>query len=353
MELLRLLSDLPGVSGNESPVLECVRREFAKLTDDVQTDNLGNVLGIWRAGGAGGRRPHRVMIAAHVDEIGMMVRLVDGNGFIRFNPVGGLDPRVLVAQPVIIHGKEDVRGVIAPDSRWLFGEGDKSRTPDMPELFIDVGRPAGDVKRLVRRGDFISLAQPFYELNDQVVVGRNFDNRVGVYIMIEALRRLKKPAADVFAVGTVQEEVGLRGATVAAYAIAPDVGIALDGSLTWDVPGAAEENRHCSMGKGVGIYVMDRNTISNRRIVDLMIGLCEENDIPYQINLGGGTDAAAMQRARGGAYACTIGPPVRYMHSVVQMCDRDDIEATVRLLAAFLECEALPEALPVKKFVID
>lgn len=350
---MRLLSDLPGVSGNESPVLECVRQEFEKLTDEVQTDHLGNVLGIRRSSAGRSGRPHRVMVAAHVDEIGMMVRHVDANGFVKFNPVGGLDPRVLIAQQVIIHGSEEVRGIIAPDSRWLFGEGDKSRTPDIPELFIDVGRPASEVKRLVRRGDFISLAQPFYELNDQVVVSRNFDNRVGVYIMIEAMRRLKRPVADVFAVGTVQEEVGLRGATVAAYAIEPDIGIALDGSLTWDVPGAAEENRHCSMGKGVGIYVMDRNTISDRRIVDLMIGLCEQNDIPYQLNLGGGTDAAAMQRARGGAYACTIGPPVRYMHSVVQMCDRGDIEATVRLLTAFLESEEMIASLPVKRFVVD
>jgi endoglucanase len=186
-------------------------------------------------------------------------------------------------------------------------------------------------------GDVISLAQRFEALNDQVVLGRNFDDRVGVYAMLEAIKRVGDCQVDVYAVSTVQEEVGLRGVPTAAYVIEPDVGIALDGSLASDVPYADEQDRHCTMGAGTGIYLIDNRTISDRRLVRFLVQLAKEHGIRYQMNLGGGTDASIIQRNRTGARVCTIGAPTRYMHSTAQLCSKDDIESTIELLVAFLE----------------
>jgi endoglucanase len=150
------------------------------------------------------------------------------------------------------------------------------------------------------------------------------------------MKRIKECQVDVYAVATVQEEVGLRGAPTAAFAIEPDVGIALDGSLASDVPYAKEEERHCIMGAGTGIYVMDRLTISDRKLVRFLLQLAQKKGIRTQINLGGGTDASVIQRHRTGARVCTIGAPTRYMHSTVQLCNKEDIESTIELLVAFL-----------------
>jgi len=193
-------------------------------------------------------------------------------------------------------------------------------------------------------GDVVTFAPGVELLNEKVYVGRNFDDRIGTYCLLEAMRRVGDTAVDVYAVSSVQEEVGLRGMRPAAYAIEPDVGIAIDGSLTWG-PYAGEHECTCTLGKGTGIYIMDRLTIGDRRLVRFLFDLCERLQIPCQKNVGGGTDAAAIQQSRAGALSTTIGAPVRYMHSTVQLCHADDIEATVELLAKFLEHahELLPD----------
>jgi endoglucanase len=338
MELLRALSDAPGVSGFEDRVQEIVAAELATICDEGWTDRIGNVIGLKRAVGVPeGRVPLKVMIAAHVDEIGFMVKHIDREGFVRFMPIGGFDPRTLIAQRVIIHGEVEVKGVIAPQPNWILREQDRNSVLDAGELVIDVGLSRPEIARVVTVGDVISLAQPFEELNDEVVVGRNFDDRVGVYVMLEAMKRMCDSQADIYAVATVQEEVGLRGVPTAAYAIEPDIGIAIDGSLASDVPYAQAHDKHCTMGAGTGIYVMDKRTISDRRLVRFLVRLAEEHGIEYQMNLGGGTDAAIIQRHKTGARVCTIGAPTRYMHTTAQMCSKRDIENTIRLLVAFME----------------
>lgn len=338
MELLRRLSNTPGVSGFEEQVQQIVVAELQGVCDEVRTDRIGNVIGLKRATGVSeGVVPLKVMIAAHVDEIGFAVSHIDGEGFIRFVPIGGFDPRTLVAQRVIIHGERDVKGVIAPQPNWILREEDKRRVLDTGELVIDAGLSREEITRFVGIGDAISLAQPFEALNDDVLIGRNFDDRVGVYVMLEAMKRIGDCRVDIYAVATVQEEVGLRGVPTAAYAIDPDIGIAIDGSLASDVPYAKEHERHCVMGGGTGIYVMDSRTISDRSLVRFLVRLAESNDIRHQMNLGGGTDAAIIQRHRTGARVCTIGAPTRYMHSTAQLCHKRDIEDTIRLLATFLE----------------
>jgi putative aminopeptidase FrvX len=339
MDLLRVLSDIPGVSGFEERVREIVIAELEPVCDEVRVDRIGNVIGIKRATviAEGAVPPMKVMVAAHMDEIGFMVKHIDREGFVRFMPIGGFDPRTLIAQRVIIHGERDVKGVIAPQPNWILRAGDQAKALDIRDLVIDAGLSSEEMTGMVSIGDVISLAQPFEELNDKVVIGRNFDDRVGVYAMIEAMKRVDDCSVDIYAVATVQEEVGLRGVPTAAYAIDPDIGIAIDGSLASDVPYAKEEDRHCVMGAGTGIYIMDSRTISDRKLVRFLVRLAEENGIMVQMNLGGGTDASIIQRHKTGARVCTIGAPTRYMHSTAQICSKEDIESTAQLLAVFLE----------------
>lgn len=167
-------------------------------------------------------------------------------------------------------------------------------------------------------------------------MGRNFDDRIGTYCLLDAMENLGPTAVDVYAVSSVQEEMGVRGMPMAAYAIEPDVGLALDGSVTW----GAHIPKHdyiCAMGEGTGIYLIDNLTIGDRRLIKFLFDLCEQHGIAYQRNIGGGTDASAIQRTKEGALSTTVGAPVRYMHSTVQLCHEDDIEATVSLLKVFLE----------------
>jgi endoglucanase len=332
-DLLARIVNTPGIPGCEDAVQEVVAAEMRAVCDDVWRDRLGNVIGLKKAGrAAGAGRTPRVALAAHVDEIGAVVKHIDGDGYIRFQRVGGLYSQTLQSQMVIVHGREPLKGVIAPD--FNLHEGDKIPSPD--DLLIDLGLPKETVDELVQLGDPITFAQELVQLNDQVVMGRNFDDRMGTYCLIEAARRTGDAQVDAYFVSTVQEEVGVRGMPVAAFAIEPDLGLAIDGSLVR----AAHVKPHtvtCDMGKGTGIYLMDNLTIGDRRLVRFLFDLCERESIPFQRNIGGGTDASAIQRARLGALATTVGAPVRYMHSTVQLCHLDDIEATIRLLVAFIE----------------
>ena len=303
---------------------------------------MGNVIALRKATQppADGKRPLRAVLAAHVDEVGMMVKHMDDNGFIRFQPMGGLNPQVVVSQRVVIHGRKPVGGVVVPDSR----PDSKDKVTPLNEAFIDTGLPKDTLCKLVDVGDIITFAPGVELLNEKVYVGRNFDDRIGTYCLLEAMRRVGTTAVDAYAVSSVQEEVGVRGMRTAAYAIEPDIGLAIDGSLTWG-PYAKEHQKNCALGKGTGIYIMDGLTIGHRRLVRFLFDLCERFEIPFQKNIGGGTDASAIQQSRAGALSTTVGAPVRYMHSTVQLCHADDIEATVALLAAFLEHahELLPD----------
>jgi len=291
---------------------------------------MGNIIGLRRATGppGDGKPPLRVVLAAHADEIGMMVKYIDGDGLIRFQRIGGLEAPVLVSQHVMIHGREAVRGVIAP------GRG--GDVPKAEDLVIDLGLTADEVRERVEVGDIVTLGQEFVVLNESIYAGRNFDDRIGLYCLLEAMRRLGPAAVDAYAVSTVQEEVGVRGMPTAAFAIEPHLGLAIDGSLAWGA-GFARHEHLCGLGEGTGIYLIDNLTVGDPRLVRFLFDLCEREGIRCQRNIGGGTDASAIQRARGGAVTTTIGAPVRYMHSTVQLCHRDDVEATIALLRAFLE----------------
>lgn len=329
-ELLIQVSNTPGIPGYEDDIQEVAQEFLHNVCDDVSRDRVGNVIGLKKATHppANADRPLRVILAAHADEVGMMVKHIDNDGFIRFQAVGGLNPQVLVSQVVIIHGRKKINGVIVPKRN--------GPPPALEEMLIDVGLSKEAACQSIQVGDIITFAQELIELNDKVFMGRNFDNRIGTYCLLDTMAQLGDTAVDVYAVSTVQEEVGVRGMPMAAYAIEPDIGLAIDGSVTW----GAHIPKHdflCALGEGTGIYIMDRLTIGDRRLVQFLFDLCEQNDIAYQRNIGGGTDASAIQRTKSGALSTTVGAPVRYMHSTVQLCHEDDIEATVALLKTFLE----------------
>ncbi len=343
MELLQRLCDAPGVSGFEEAAQAIAFEELATCSDEIWRDRLGNVIAVKRAPNRSGRVP-KVVYAAHVDEIGLMVTNIDPEGFVRFRAIGGFDPRTLVSQRVIVHGTRNglhtLKGVIPPQSGWLGSEADRERVFPIEELYIDLARPGHDVLERVHVGDVVTLAATFDRLNDEVVMGRNFDDRIGVYSLIEAMKRIEDPPVDVYAVSSVQEEVGVRGMPVAATAIEADIGVAIDGSLPSDTPYAKSHQRQCLLGHGTGIYLIDNRTIGSPALIRALIDVSEREGIPYQRNIGGGTDASEIQRTGLGALSTTIGAPTRYMHSTVQLCHLTDIEATTALLAAFPQVAA-------------
>jgi endoglucanase len=329
-ELLTRVSNAAGISGFEDEVQQIATEVLTSCCDEVSTDRLGNVIGLRRAGRTGAEAPRRVVLAAHADEIGMMVKGITPEGFVSFAPVGGLHVASTMGQRVVVHGRERIGGVVVPDVP------PKNEYRPLAEMLIDVGLPREEIVALVDVGDPVTFAEECVQLNDRVFVGRNFDDRVGTYCLLQAMLELGEVAVDAYAVSTVQEEVGVRGAGAAAYAIEPDIGVAIDGSLC---RGAYEElrNHTCELGAGTGIYLMDNLTIGDRRLNTFLFELCDRYGIAFQKNVGGGTDASALQRTKRGALATTVGAPVRYMHSTVQLCHADDVDATVALLKTFLE----------------
>jgi putative aminopeptidase FrvX len=333
---MKRLCETPGIPSREDRVREVVISELRPLVDEVRVDVFGNVVG--RKKGSGGPR---VMIAAHMDEIGFLVKHIDDNGFLRLHPVGGFDPRVLVAQRVIVHGTkgDELRGVVQPAAKPIhLLDPSEIKPVKLEDLFVDVGLPAEKVKEAVEIGDMVTLDRTVEEAGD-CVIGKALDDRAGVYIMIEALRAMKGGTAEILAVATTQEEVGLRGARTSAYELEPEIAVALDVTLAGDIPGMPTEQAVSRLGKGAAIKLMDSSHISHPKLVRHFRDLAERHQIPYQLELlpRGGTDAGAMQQSRAGVPAITLSLPTRYVHTVNEMAHRDDLDACVSLLARFLE----------------
>ena len=334
--LLKRLSETPGPSGREEQLRKLVIEELTPLVDDIKVDALGNVIATKK--GSGNRT---VMLAAHMDEIGFMARYVDERGFVRIQPLGGFDPRVLVAQRAILHtaSGEKLRGVLTPASKPVHMLADeKPGIPKLEEFYIDFGLPAEQVREKVTLGDPITMDRPLEQVGD-CVIGKAMDDRAGVFTLIEGMRRLGKHKATIVAVATVQEEVGLRGATTSAYQVEPDVSIALDVTLAMDTPGMPETDAVTRLGAGTAIKVFDSSFIPNYKLVRHLREVAEKHNIPHQMEVlpRGGTDAGAMQRTRAGSAAITLSIPTRYIHTVNEMVNLHDLDAGVTLLARYLE----------------
>jgi tetrahedral aminopeptidase len=340
MEFLKLLTETPGVPGREELVRALIERESQGLFDQTRVDTLGNLICTKKADRlTPGRTPQRVMIAAHMDQIGFYVRHVDDKGFIRVHNVGGFDTRNLHANRVLVQGRKDLPGVMNPAGKpiHIATDEDRKKIYQVSEFIVDVGLPGKKVKELVRVGDPVTLVREFAAIGD-FVSGQAMDNRAAVWAAVRALQRVKKTRYDIVVVFTVQEEVGLRGAGPATFGLEPDIAIALDTTLACDTPGVPEDQAVTHAGAGVGIKVMDGASISDRSLVDSFVALARGKKIPFQLELlpMGGTDAGAMQRSRGGYKTITLSIPTRYIHTVTEMVHRNDLRATRDLLAAWL-----------------
>lgn len=329
---LENICQTPGAPGYEQPIRELILNEIEGLVDRVELDNMGNIYGIVE-----GEGDKRVMVGAHMDEIGFIVTHIDDNGFIRFHTLGGFDPKTLTAQRVIIHGKEDVIGVMAAKPIHVMTPEERNKNPKTTDYFIDTGRSKEEVESLIEIGNPITRQRSFIEMGD-CVNGKSLDNRLAVFILIETLRNLKekKLPYDLYAVFTVQEEVGIRGANVAAMRVKPDFGFGLDTTVAYDLPGASAHEKITSLGKGAAIKIMDASTICDYRMVNFMKLTANKHSITWQpeILTAGGTDTAGIQRmTAGGSIAGAISIPTRHLHQVIEMANKTDIQSCIDLLS--------------------
>ena len=340
VSLLSRICEAPGAPGYEKAIRELVLREVAGLGDEVSTDPMGNVTVLKK----GRSSAKRVMAAAHMDEIGFMVTHVDDKGFVRFQPLGGFDPKTLTSQRVIIHGRKDVMGVMGSKPIHIMQPDERNKVAQIRDYFIDTGMTKKQLEKLVDVGDPVTRFSPLVEMGNCVNV-KSLDNRVSVFLLVETLRLLKKtrrkPAYDFHAVFTVQEEVGLRGAQVAALACRPDFSFGLDTTIAYDVPGSTPQEQCTALGKGAAIKLMDSSVICDYRMVAYMKEVAGRNNIAWQpeILAAGGTDTASLQRMTpGGSIAGAVSIPTRHIHQTIEMSDKGDIDAGIRLLAACV-CE--------------
>ncbi|MEO0468712.1 MAG: M42 family metallopeptidase [Bacteroidota bacterium] len=333
LELLRNLCLTPGAPGGEEPIRQLVLREIESLVDDIQVDHMGNVIALKK-----GKESRKVMAAAHMDEISFIITHIDKEGFARFHTLGGFDPKTLTAQRVIVHGKKDLLGVMGSKPIHIMTPEDRNKAPRIQDYFIDFGMSGEEVMKHISVGDKVTRERDLVEIGETVCT-KSLDNRVSVYILIEALRQMKTPAYDFYAVFTVQEEIGLRGATTSAHYINPEFGFGLDTTIANDLPTAQEHEKITKLGAGAAVKIMDSSVVADSRMVRFMESVAEKHGIDTQreILTAGGTDTGALQRAADGAIAGCISIPTRHIHSVVEMCHKGDIEKCVDLLARCVE----------------
>lgn len=341
LELLKRLTAAPGISGREEQVRALVLEELRPLVDEISVDTLGNVIGVKR--GAGNAR---IMLAAHMDEIGFLVKHIDDQGYLRVQPVGGHDAGVLVAQRVFVHTETHgaLRGVLTPARKPIHLQKDHAEgAPVLNDLFVDLGMAADQVKAQIEIGDFVTMDRTLEVVGD-CIISKALDDRSGIFVMLEAMRRLRHHDATIYVVATVQEEVGCRGAVTAANRIAPDVTIALDTTLAIELPGTGGHEAVTHLGQGVAIKVMDGGHIAHPKVMRHLRDLARRQEIPFQMEVlpGGTTDASAIQKVHEGVFAATLSLPSRYVHTVNEMVHLDDIQADIDLLIAYLG-EVKPE----------
>jgi endoglucanase len=338
VETLEKLSNACGVTGREEEVREQMSKFLKPYVDEVKEDNLGNVIGIKE----GKKNAPKVMLAAHMDEIGLLVKTISKEGFLQFMKLGGIDDRVLLAQKVMVYTeKGPLHGIIGSKPPHIQKEDERKRVIPYDELFVDVGAASSEEaqKMGVKIGDPIEFDIRFAKISKNIVIGKAFDDRAGCAIMIETLKRLEKTDCTVYAVGTVQEEVGCRGATTSAFGLCPDIGIALDVTVAGDTPGVKEIDAPIKLGKGPSLTIADSLLITHPKVLRLLVDTAEENKIPYQLEAGlpGGTDAGRISLTREGVPSGTISLPARYIHSPTSLISLADAENVVKLAIATIQ----------------
>lgn len=335
IKLLAEICEAAGAPGHEQRIREIVTREVSPLVDEIKTDNMGNVIAIKK-----GKQSKKVMIGAHMDEIGFIVTHIDENGFVFFHTLGGFDPKTLTAQRVIIHGKEDVMGVMGSKPIHLMSAADRAKVPTIKDYFIDTGRCKSELEKIISVGDPVTRERGLIEMGDCINC-KSLDNRVSVFILIEMFREMKKkPTYDVYGVFTVQEEIGIRGANVSAMDINPDFGFGLDTTIAFDTPGSTKKEQVSALGEGACIKVMDSATVCDYRMVNYMKELAKKKKLKTQLEIlpAGGTDTAGIQRMNpGGSIAGAVSIPTRHIHQVIEMVHKEDVRGAIDLLRHSVE----------------
>jgi putative aminopeptidase FrvX len=338
--LLEKLSNAHGISGYEGSVREIIEKEVKSCVDEIKTDNFGNLITVKK-----GKAPS-VMIAAHMDEIGLMVKYIDDEGFIRFAKVGGWFDQTLVNQRVVLHTKKGlITGVIGSKPTHVMKTEDRKKAIEAKDMFIDVGASSKDeaTKMGVEPGVTVSLDQRLASLTNDRVTGKAFDDRAGGAVLITAMQQVAgMKLSSVFGVFTVQEEVGLKGARTSAFGLNPDVGIAIDTCITGDHPGIKKTDSAIEIGKGPSLTVMDaggRGVITHHRVLEWLRETAKAEGIPYQMEVteSGTTDASAISLTREGIPSGVISVATRYIHTPVEVLSLKDLAQTVDLVVAAIK----------------
>ena len=335
---LEKLSNACGVTGRENQVTDIIIQLLKSLVDEIQVDKLENVIAIKK----GKQNSPKIMLAAHMDEVGLMVKTITKDGFIQFTKMGGIDDRILPAQKVIIYTKKGIYpGIIGSKPPHIQKQEERKKIITYTDLFIDIGAESKDdaANLGVAIGDPIAFDVKYTNLGKDVAIGKAFDNRAGCITMVETLKLLKQTDCTVCAVGTVQEEVGLRGAATAAFGVDPDLALVLDVTIAGDVPGVKEFDTGVKMGKGPVLTISDSGLITHPKVLRWLLDTAEEEKIPSQLESGllGSTDAARISITRQGIPCGTVSIPARYIHSPVGMVSLKDIENSAKLTAAAIQ----------------
>ena len=340
LELLRRLTEAHGIPGQEDLIREIVREELKGICD-FEVDRIGNLHCVRRATTKSKGKTKKLMIAAHMDEIGFMVRFIDDKGFLRIQPLGGWDPNQMASQRVFVHTKGGMLNGVLMASRkpkHMLTPEEAARPLAVENFFVDIGFSSEQAKKQVRLGDMVTMNRTLQTMGD-LVTCKAMDNRIAVYVMIEAMRKAKKHAVDVYGIATVQEEIGLRGAAASGAAIAPDICVAIDITLANDIPGLADQDQITRLGEGTAIKIMDSSLICHPKVVEHFRSLAEKHKIKYQMEVlpMGGTDAGGVQRLHGGIPSFTLSIPTRYVHTVNETVHSGDLDASVNLMAKYIE----------------
>jgi putative aminopeptidase FrvX len=335
LPLLQKLTEAHGVPGQEDAIREIVRAELKDICE-ISVDCMGNMHCVRNRGGG-----KKLMLAAHMDEIGFIVKFIDDKGFLRIQPLGGWDPRQMASQRVFVHTEDGpLNGTLMSSQKpkHMLTAEEASKAPVIDNYFVDCGLSGDKAKKKVALGDMVTMNRTLQTMGD-LITCKCMDDRVAVYVMIEAVKAAKKLDVELHAIATVQEEIGLRGAAASGSAIAPDICVAIDITLANDIPGIPEQDYITKLGEGAAIKVLDSSLICHPKVVKHFKDLAEKNKIKYQIEVlpMGGTDAGAVQRLHGGVPSFTLSIPTRYVHTVNETVHRDDVDACVKLLTKYIE----------------
>jgi endoglucanase len=341
LTMLKDLTDAKGIPGNEREPRDVMKRYIEKYSDEVTTDGLGSLI----AKKIGDVSGPKIMVAGHLDEVGFMITQIDDKGFLRFQTVGGWWSQVMLAQRVtIVTRKGDVTGIIGSKPPHILPPEARKKPVEIKDMFIDIGASSREeaMEFGVRPGDQVV---PYFEFtvmnNEKMLLAKAWDNRIGCAIAIDVLKQLKGESHPniVYGVGTVQEEVGLRGATTSAQLIQPDIGFGVDVGIAGDTPGISEKEAASKMGKGPQVILYDASMVSHKGLRDFVTDTADELGIPYQFDAiaGGGTDSGAIHMTANGVPALAITIATRYIHSHAAMLHRDDYENAVKLIVEVIK----------------